>query len=116
MAPVCRHLPARRAAHEVQSEPEVDFGDVESARRRKGDKIKVSVPPCRLAGNIVRAISKEDYMSAGKNASTIDHFYETLLLLKDMMKTAGGRKIVEGRHEYMKVFLAQFSSEINGLA
>ena len=66
--------------------------------------------------NIVRAISKEDYMSAGKNAPTIDHFYEKLLLLKDMMKTSGGRKIAEGRHEYMKVFLAQFSSEINGLA
>ena len=43
--------------------------------------------------NIVRKISKDDYMKAGRNAPTIDHFYEKLLLLKDMMKTNGGKKL-----------------------
>ena len=66
--------------------------------------------------NIVRAISKADYMSAGKNAPTIDHFYEKLLLLKDMMKTAAGKQIAERRHDFMKNFLRQFSMEINGKA
>ena len=66
--------------------------------------------------NIVRPISKADYMSAGKNAPTIDHFYEKLLLLKDMMKTAAGKRIAEQRHDFMKSFLEQFSMEINGKA
>ena len=66
--------------------------------------------------NIVRAISKADYMSAGKNAPTIDHFYEKLLLLKDMMKTNAGKQIAEQRHDFMKNFLQQFSMEINGQA
>ena len=39
-----------------------------------------------------------------------------LLLLKDMMKTEGGKRIAEGRHEFMKSFLQQFSHEINGKA
>ena len=66
--------------------------------------------------NIVREISKEDYMSAGKNSSTIDHFYEKLLRLKDKMKTEGGRKIAEGRHDFMKAYLQQFKDEVKGHA
>ena len=65
--------------------------------------------------NIVRKISKDDYMKAGRNAPTIDHFYEKLLLLKDMMKTNGGKCIANDRHEFMVKFLQQFSNEINGL-
>ena len=66
--------------------------------------------------NIVREISKDDYMAAGKNSSTIDHFYEKLLRLKDKMKTEGGRNIAEGRHDFMKAYLQQFKNEVQGFA
>ena len=38
-------------------------------------------------------------------STTINHFYEKLLNLKDLMNTSTGRKIAEERHNYMKGFL-----------
>ena len=66
--------------------------------------------------DIVREISKEQYMDQTKKSTTIDHFYEKLLLLKDKMKTNGGRQIAEGRHEFMKEYLKQFQDEVQGNA
>eukprot|EP00941_MAST-03F_sp_MAST-3F-sp1_P002621 g2621.t1 len=59
-------------------------------------------------------LSKEDYMGKGGTGVTIDHFYEKLLLLKNMMKTAEGRQRAEARHRYMQDFLRQFRGEVNG--
>ena len=45
--------------------------------------------------------------------TTINHFYEKLLLLKDRMQTPTGRKIAEQRHEFMVQFLDQFYKDFD---
>ncbi len=57
-------------------------------------------------------MTKKEYKSS--SASTINHFYEKLLLLKDMMNTKTGRQIAEKRHQYMERFLKQFYAEWDG--
>lgn len=46
---------------------------------------------------------------------TLNHFHEKLLLLKDRMQTATGRKWAERRHAYLENFLQQFLAEWNGV-
>ena len=57
-------------------------------------------------------MTKEEYKRS--TAPTINHFYEKLLLLKDLMNTESGKRIAEQRHEYMEGFLNQFYNEWNG--
>ena len=47
-------------------------------------------------------------------SSSIGHFYEKLLLLKDRMNTATGKKIAVQRHELMERFLDHFHLEWEG--
>jgi uncharacterized protein len=49
--------------------------------------------------------------SANTGISTIGHFYDKLLKLKEMMKTTTGRKIAEERHKILEKFLEQFYNE-----
>lgn len=48
--------------------------------------------------------------------STINHFYEKLLLLQDRMLTSTGQALAEERHQYMQGFLDQFYREWEGQA
>jgi len=47
------------------------------------------------------------------DAPTINHFYEKLLKLKDLMNTSTGLKMAEERHKYMLDFLDRFYREWN---
>jgi len=47
------------------------------------------------------------------DAPTINHFYEKLLKLKDLMNTTSGMAIARERHKYMLQFLDQFYREWN---
>lgn len=59
----------------------------------------------------VKYVSFEDYKK--RESSTINHFYEKLLLLQEMINTDTGKIIADGRHKYMKHFLEQFHAEWN---
>jgi uncharacterized protein len=57
-------------------------------------------------------MSKEEYKNT--TAPTINHFYEKLLLLKDLMKTSTGKTMAEQRHQFMLTYLDQFYAEWEG--
>lgn len=59
-----------------------------------------------------QAMSKEEYKKS--ESPTINHFYEKLLKLKDLMNTVSGRELALRRHDYMKGFLDQFLDEWAG--
>ena len=51
----------------------------------------------------------EEYRNS--KSSTLNHFYEKLFLLKDLMNTDTGKKLAEERHETMEKFVQQFLKE-----
>ncbi|TKC12372.1 HD domain-containing protein [Pedobacter polaris] len=57
-------------------------------------------------------MSKEEYKNT--TAPTLNHFYEKLLLLKDLMKTDAGKAMATQRHQFMLDYLDQFYAEWNG--
>jgi len=57
-------------------------------------------------------LSKEQYKNS--DAPTLNHFYEKLLLLKNLMNTETGKKMAEDRHNFMLSYLDQFYKEWEG--
>ncbi|MCJ0741351.1 HD domain-containing protein [Pedobacter montanisoli] len=57
-------------------------------------------------------MTKEEYKNAV--SPTLNHFYEKLLLLKDLMKTETGKKMAQQRHDFMLAYLEQFYAEWEG--
>jgi len=57
-------------------------------------------------------ISQEEYIKT--QAPSINHFYEKLLKLKDMMYTDSGKKMAQARHKFVERYLKQFFSEWKG--
>ena len=60
----------------------------------------------------VKFKSQEEYNKT--RTHTINHFYEKLLLLKDLMNTKTGKLMAENRHQFMEKYLDQFYVEWDG--
>lgn len=48
------------------------------------------------------------------NSSSINHFYEKEIFLRDLMNTKTAKKIAEKRHKFIEQFLARFFKEWEG--
>lgn len=60
-------------------------------------------------------LSKEQYVKKDEQ-TTVNHFHEKLLKLKDLMKTEAGKRRAMQRHKFMEEFLKQFYKEWDGKA
>lgn len=66
-----------------------------------------------VPGTSIRTeMSVEEYRN--HESTAIAHFYEKLLLLKNLMNTATGKRMAARRHAYMEDFLTEFYSEWDG--
>ena len=57
-------------------------------------------------------MSKEEYVNS--KSTTVNHFYEKLFKLTDMMNTDTAKAIAREREEFMRGFLAEFMDEWEG--
>ena len=93
-----------------------------SFQKNKGKK------PETLEGRIVQDADRLDAIGAigiartfsfggahGRSPqSSIQHFHEKLLLLKDLMNTKAARQMAESRHAFMEDFLKEWADETDG--
>lgn len=56
--------------------------------------------------------TKESYLK--HSSTTINHFYEKHLLLKDRMNTTTAKRIAQGRHQFAEQYLEEFYAEWEG--
>lgn len=57
---------------------------------------------------------REIYNPENPEETSIQHFYDKLLKLKDLMNTDSARKIAEERHQFLEEFLERFYDEWEG--
>ena len=60
----------------------------------------------------ITKMTKEQYKN--NDSTTINHFYEKLLTLKNLMNTETAKSIAENRHKFMENFLNEFFKEWSG--
>lgn len=58
-------------------------------------------------------MGKEEYYKS--ESTTINHFYEKLFLLTDLMNTLTAKEIAKNRERYMKEYIEEFMAEWDGL-
>ena len=59
------------------------------------------------------SMTKEEYVKS--ESTTINHFYEKLFKLPDLMNTKTAVQIAKAREDYMKDFVAEFMDEWDGI-
>ena len=61
-------------------------------------------------------MNEETYKQESLNpqSTSINHFYEKVLLLKEKMNTTTGKEIAESRHQYLLDFIKEFKDEWEG--
>ena len=67
----------------------------------------IHIPNCQPNLNM----NETEYRNNG--GTTINHFYEKLLLIKDMMNTDCAKSIAQKRDDYMREYLKEFYDEWN---
>lgn len=78
-----------------------------------GNLAKLSAMRNRLEQLEMTNMNKADYHQ-NHNSTSINHFYEKLLLLKDMINTETAKKIAEHRQAVMEEYLVEFLAEQEG--
>lgn len=76
-----------------------------------GNKKRLMYDPAVLP---VFHASFEEYKNS--KGPTINHFYEKLLLLKNLMNTDSAKSMAKNRHKFMEKYLNEFNKEISGLS
>ena len=59
-------------------------------------------------------VDKNEYYREGSKTS-ISHFYDKLLKIKDLMNTHTAKKIAIDRHKFLELYLKEFYDEWNGM-
>ena len=64
--------------------------------------------------NIFPRVGVDKVQYQNGTTTSINHFYEKLFLLKDLMNTDSARKIAERREKFMTTYIEEFMLEWNG--
>ena len=71
----------------------------------------VGIARCFAYGGSVHNVLYNPYDNS-KDASSVQHFYDKLFKLKDLMNTETAKKIANKRHQFMENFIEEFYQEV----